>query len=215
MFFNCYGEAAAAARIKVAIEDAFMDNFVLDVRNIFELSDEQFYQLCRRHPDIHFERSASGELIIMPPTGGVSGNRNFSLTGQLWRWVDDNPSLGIGFDSSTCFKLPNGADRAPDTAWVRLDRWNALTPEQQEKFPPIAPDFLIELRSRTDDLATLRSKMLEYQANGVSVGVLINPQDKEVEMYRSNGTVEVIDRPIQVDCSEVLPGFVLNLTSIL
>ncbi len=208
-------ESSTAVRMTVAIEDAFMDNFVLDVRNIFELSDEQFYQLCRRHPDIHFERSASGELIIMPPTGGVSGNRNFSLTTQLGIWVEQHPDLGVGFDSSTCFKLPNGADRAPDTAWVRIDRWSALTPEQQEKFPPIAPDFLMELRSRTDDLATLRSKMLEYQANGVRFGVLINPQDKQVELYRSNGTVEVIDRPSQVDCSEVLPGFVLNLTSIL
>jgi Uma2 family endonuclease len=192
-----------------------MNSFVLDVRNIFELSDEQFYQLCRRNPDIHFERNASGELVIMPPTGGVSGNRNFSLTGQLSRWVDANPSLGVGFDSSTGFKLPNGADRAPDVAWVRLDRWDALTPEQQEKFPPIAPDFLIELRSRTDNLETLQSKMQEYQANGVALGILINPQDKQVEIYRSPAGVEVLDRPSQVDCSDVLSGFVLNLARIL
>jgi Uma2 family endonuclease len=192
-----------------------MNSFILDVRNIFELSDEQFYQLCRRHPDIHFERNASGELVIMPPTGGVSGNRNFSLTGQLSRWVDANPSLGVGFDSSTGFKLPNGADRAPDVAWVSLDRWNALTSEQQEKFPPIAPDFLIELRSKTDDLATLRSKMQEYQTNGVALGILINPQDQQVEVYGAIGTVEVLDRPSQVDCSGVLPGFVINLARIL
>ncbi len=192
-----------------------MDSFVLDVRNIFELSDEQFYQLCRRHPDIHFERSASGELIIMPPTGGVSGNRNFSLTTQLGIWVGKNPDRGMGFDSSTGFKLPNGADRAPDVAWVRLDRWNALTPEQQEKFPPIAPDFLIELRSKTDDLATLQSKMQEYQTNGVALGILINPQDKQVEIYRSDCDVEILDRPSQVDCSDVLPGFVINLAQIL
>ncbi|NJR71515.1 MAG: Uma2 family endonuclease [Synechococcales cyanobacterium CRU_2_2] len=98
---------------------------ILDFNNILVLSDEQFYQLCRRHPDIQFERSARGELIIMPPYGGVSGNRNFGLTGQLSRWVDDHPELGLGFDSSTCFKLPNGANRAPDAAWVRRDRWNA------------------------------------------------------------------------------------------
>ncbi len=206
---------SGTVRIKEPIEDDSMNSFVLDVRTIFELSDEQFYQLCRRHPDIHFERSASGELIIMPPTGGVSGNRNFSLTGQLSRWVDANPSLGVGFDSSTGFKLPNGADRAPDVAWVRLDRWDALTPEQQEKFPPIAPDFLIELRSRTDDLTTLQAKMQEYQANGVSLGILINPQDKQVEIYRSIAGVEILDRPSQVDCSDVLPGFVINLAQIL
>jgi Uma2 family endonuclease len=192
-----------------------MDTFVLDVRNIFELSDAQFYQLCRQHPDIRFERSAKGELIIMPPTGGVSGNRNFSLTGQVASWVDRHPELGVGFDSSTCFKLPNGADRAPDVAWVRMDRWNALTPEQQEKFPPIAPDFVIELRSRTDDLATLRSKMQEYANNGVSLGVLINPQDKQVEIYRPNQANEVFDNPASIDCTEVLPGFVINLQRIL
>ena len=192
-----------------------MDSFVLDVRNIFELSDEQFYQLCRRHPDIHFERSANGELIIMPPSGGVSGNRNFSLTGQLARWVDDHPELGVGFDSSTCFKLPSGADRAPDGAWVSINRWNALTPEQQEKFPPLAPNFVIELRSRTDNLETLRSKMLEYQSNGVLLGILINPQDKQVELYPSNGAVEVLTNPIEVDCSVVLPGFAINLARIL
>jgi len=192
-----------------------MNSFVLDVRNIFELSDEQFYQLCRRNSDIHFERNASGELIIMPPTGGVSGNRNFSLTTQLGIWVEKNPTLGIGFDSSTGFKLPNGADRAPDVAWIRLDRWDTLTPEQQEKFPPIAPDFVIELRSKTDDLATLRSKMQEYQSNGVTLGILINPQDQQVEIYRSIGSVETLDRPSQVNCSEVLSGFIVNLTRIL
>ena len=192
-----------------------MSSFALDVRNIFELSDEQFYQLCRRNPDIHFERNASGGLIVIPPTGGVSGNRNFSLTTQLGMWVEKNPTLGIGFDSSTGFKLPNGADRAPDVAWIRLDRWDALTPEQQEKFPPIAPDFVIELRSRTDDLATLRSKMQEYQSNGVALGILINPQDQQVEIYRSIGSVEILDRPSQVNCSEVLSGFIVNLTRIL
>jgi len=192
-----------------------MSSFALDVRNIFELSDEQFYQLYRRNPDIHFERNASGGLIVIPPTGGVSGNRNFSLTTQLGMWVEKNPTLGIGFDSSTGFKLPNGADRAPDVAWIRLDRWDTLTPEQQEKFPPIAPDFVIELRSKTDDLATLRSKMQEYQSNGVALGILINPQDQQVEIYRSIGSVEILDRPSQVNCSEVLSGFIVNLTRIL
>jgi Uma2 family endonuclease len=192
-----------------------MDTFVLDVRNIFELSDGQFYQLCRQHPDIRFERSAKGELIIMPPTGGVSGRRNFSLTTQLGIWVERHPELGVGFDSSTCFKLPNGADRAPDVAWVGMDRWNALTLEQQEKFPPIAPDFVIELRSRTDDLATLRSKMQEDASNGVALGLLINPHDQEVEIYRPHQAHQVIANPTSIDCGEVLPGFVVNLQQIL
>jgi Uma2 family endonuclease len=191
-----------------------MNSVVLDVNQIFDLSDEQFYTLCRQHPQLQFERSASGELIIMAPTGGISGNRNFSLTTQLGIWVEQHPDLGIGFDSSTCFKLPNGADRAPDVAWVRLDRWNALTPEQQEKFPPLAPDFVIELRSRTDDLETLRSKLREYQTNGVALALLINPQDQQVECYQANGAVEILHQPSQVDCSTVLPGFILQLNRI-
>ena len=197
------------------LEVESMDSFLLDVRSIFELSDEQFYQLCRGHPEIHFERSSSGKLIIQPPVGGVVSNRNFNLIGQLGIWVDRHPELGIGFDSSTCFKLLSGADRAPDGAWVSIDRWNALTPEQQEKFPPLAPDFVIELRSRTDNLETLQSKMLEYQSNGVLLGVLINPQDKQVELYRSNGAVEVVTNPTDVDCSAVLPGFAISLAKIL
>jgi Uma2 family endonuclease len=192
-----------------------MNSYVLDVRNIFELSDEQFYQLCRRHPDIHFERSATGDLIIMPPTGGVSGNRNFSLTGQLWAWVDRHPELGLGFDSSTCFKLPNGADRAPDVAWVSADRWAALTPEQQEKFPPIAPDFVIELRSRTDDLKPLQAKMVEYAANGVRLGLLLNPQDQQVEVHCPGQPIDLLAKPLRFDCSEVLPGFELKLDRVM
>jgi Uma2 family endonuclease len=192
-----------------------MDSFVLDVKDIFELSDPQFYQLCRQHPDIRFERSAKGELIIMPSTGGVSGKRNFSLIGQLWNWVEKHPELGVGFDSSTCFKFPNGADRAPDAAWVNMERWEALTPEQQEKFPPIAPDFVIELRSRTDNLETLRAKMEEYVSNGVLLGVLINPIDRQVELYRVAGSTQVMDNPEAIDCSELLPGFVINLKQIL
>jgi Uma2 family endonuclease len=187
-----------------------LDSVVLDLQNIIQLSDDQFYLLCRRHPDIHFERSATGELIIMSPTGGISGQRNFSLTGQLWNWINSHSNLGVGFDSSTCFKLPNGADRAPDVSWVQIDRWNALTDEQKEKFPPIAPDFVIELRSKTDDLAPLQAKLLEYINNGVRLGLLINPKDKQVEIYQS-GKIVVLDRPSQVDCSTVLPNFNLQL----
>lgn len=191
------------------------DAFILDFNDILVLSDEQFFQLCRRHPDIQFERSASGELIIMPPTGGISGNRNFSLTGQLSRWVDDYPELGLGFDSSTGFKLPNGANRAPDLAWVQLERWNALALEDQEKFPAIAPDFVVELRSRTDDLKTLQAKMQEYIENGVRLGILLNPQDKAVEIYQPGAAVQFLENPSTVDCGSVLPGFVLKVRSLL
>jgi Uma2 family endonuclease len=191
------------------------DSFVLDLNDILVLSDEQFFQLCRRHPDIQFERSARGELIIMPPTGGISGNRNFSLTGQLSRWVDDHPELGLGFDSSTGFKLPNGANRAPDVAWVQRDRWEALDLEQQERFPAIAPDFVVELRSRTDDLKILQAKMQEYIENGVRLGILLNPQDLAVEVYQPGKAVQCLENPSKVDCGAVLPGFVLQVRSLL
>lgn len=191
------------------------DSFVLDLNDILVLSDEQFFQLCRRHPDIQFERSARGELIIMPPTGGISGNRNFSLTGQLSRWVDDHPELGLGFDSSTGFKLPNGANRAPDVAWVQRDRWEALDLEQQERFPAIAPDFVVELRSRTDDLKILQAKMQEYIENGVRLGILLNPQDQAVEVYQPGEAVQCLENPSTVDCGAVLPGFVLQARSLL
>lgn len=192
-----------------------MDTFVLDFNDILVLSDEQFFQLCQRHPGVQFERSARGELIIMPPTGGISGNRNFGLTTQLGRWVEANPELGLGFDSSTGFKLPNGANRAPDVAWVRRDRWNALDLKQQETFPAIAPDFLVELRSRTDDLKILQAKMQEYIDNGVRLGILLNPQDQAVEVYQPGAAVQFLENPSTVDCGGVLPGFVLKVRSLL
>lgn len=192
-----------------------MDTFVLDFNDILVLSDEQFFQLCQRHPDIQFERSARGELIIMPPTGGISGNRNFSLIAQLGLWVEAHSGLGLGFDSSTCFKLPNGANRAPDAAWVSRDRWNALSPEAQEKFPPLAPDFVVELRSCTDDLKTLQAKMQEYIENGVRLGILLNPQDQAVELYQPGEAVQCLENPSTVDCGAVLPGFVLQARSLL
>jgi Uma2 family endonuclease len=179
------------------------------------MSDEQFYQLCCRHSDVRFERNAAGDLIIVPLSGGVAGHRNFSLIGQLGAWVDRHPELGLGFDSSTCFKLPNGADRAPDVAWVRADRWAELTLEQQEKFPPIAPDFVIELRSRTDDLKSLQAKMLEYAENGVALGILIDPQNQQVEIHRLQQPPEILQQPSTIDCSEVLPEFVLKLDRVM
>jgi Uma2 family endonuclease len=138
------------------------------------LSDEQFYQLCQNNRDLNFERTATGELIVMPPVGGDSGNREADLIADLGIW-NRQTNLGYTFSSSTVFKLPNGADRSPDATWIQRERWEALTPEQSRKFPPIAPDFAIELRSATDELETLRQKMQEYMDAGVKLGWLINP----------------------------------------
>lgn len=177
------------------------------------LTDEAFYQLCQVNPDLKLERSARGELIIMPPTGGESGRRNAEITIDLGIW-NRQAGLGYTFDSSTCFKLPNGAERSPDAAWVERSRWEALRPEEREKFPPLAPDFVIELRSATDNLSTLRAKMQEYRENGVRLGWLINPQDQQVEIYRLEQDRETLQSPQQLSGESVLPGFVLDLTRI-
>jgi Uma2 family endonuclease len=191
-----------------------MTAFVVNVKPTIDLNDEQFYQLCRQNPDLKFERSAVGELIIMPPTGGESGRKGSDISTDLSIW-NRQTKLGVTFDSSTGFKLPNGAARSPDASWITLNRWQALTLEQREEFPPIAPDFVIELRSRTDSLALLQEKMREYVANGVRLGLLINPQDRQVAIYRPEQTVEILASPTQVDCSPELPGFVLGLVGIL
>ncbi|PMB40409.1 hypothetical protein CEN41_19550 [Fischerella thermalis CCMEE 5330] len=174
------------------------------------LTDEQFYQLCQNNQELKFERTPKGELIIMPPVGGESGNREADLIADLVIW-NRQTQLGYTFSSSTIFKLPNGADRSPDAAWIRRERWEALTPEQRRKFPPIAPDFIIELRSATDDLEMLRSKMQEYIDAGVQLAWLINPQQQQVEIYRSGQDVEVRNLPTELSGENILPGFSLNL----
>ncbi|MDJ0795486.1 MAG: Uma2 family endonuclease [Calothrix sp. MO_167.B12] len=183
--------------------------FVLNLDTV-NLTDEQFWHLCQANRDVPLERSAKGELIIMPPVGGTSGSQEADLIGFVWLW---NQQIGLGkvFSSSTIFKLPRGGDRSPDAAWIKLDRWEALTPEEQEKFPPICPDFVIELRSRTDGLKPLREKMQEYLNSGLRLGWLINPQDEQVEIYRFNQQVEIVSFPVTLSGEDVLPGFVLNL----
>lgn len=175
-----------------------------------ELTDEQFYQLCQDNRELQFERTNKGDLIIMSPVGGESGNREAELIIDLGIW-NRQTRLGYTFSSSTIFKLPNGADRSPDAAWIRRDRWEALTPDQRRKFPPIAPDFVIELRSATDDLTTMQTKMQEYLDAGVQLGWLINPQQQQVEIYRQQQQVEVRNLPTELSGEQVLPGFSLSL----
>lgn len=177
------------------------------------LSDEQFLSLCAANRDLRLERSAEGNLIIMPPTGWETGNRNSRLVQRLANWADLNEQ-GLVFDSSTGFKLPNGAIRSPDAAWVRRERLEALNPNPNQ-FLPLCPEFAIELRSASDSLTALREKMQEYLAQGMELGWLINPQDREVEIYRSGQEVEVLQSPVSLSGEAVLPGFVLALEQIL
>ncbi len=171
-----------------------MNALTIDLNSIISLSDEQYFQLCQANRDLKFERTATGELIIMPPTGGETGNRNAAITAQLWIW-NEQKKLGKVFDSSTGFKLPNGAFRSPDAAWIKLERWHTLSSAQKEQFIPLVPDFVIELVSPSDRTSVIQEKMLEYLDNGIQLGWLINRKSQQVEIYRSNTQVEIKAAP--------------------
>jgi Uma2 family endonuclease len=180
-----------------------------------ELTDEQFFQLCTDNRDLRFERTATGELIIMPPVSSDTGRRNADLSFQLQSWSRQNKHLGIAFDSSTGFKLPDGTDISPDAAWIRRDRWDALTAEEKKKFAPLCPDFVVELRSSTDSLEKLRAKMKVYVKNGARLGWLLDRKNRKVEISRQGSDVEILDSPATLSGEDVLPGFVLDLSDIL
>ncbi|MGK7893919.1 MAG: Uma2 family endonuclease [Xenococcus sp. (in: cyanobacteria)] len=183
----------------------------------FHVTPEQFEQLANYEQEARLELTASGELIIMSPTGGTAGRKNFRLIQQLANW-SDRDKIGIGFDSSTVFILPNGARRSPDASWIKFDKWNKLTSEQQDGFPPIVPDFVIELVSPSDlknqRYQDLQYKMQEYIDNGVKLGWLIEPKSKTVEMYRQDQLPEVLDNPKSLSGENILASFILDLTNI-
>jgi Uma2 family endonuclease len=186
----------------------------LPTSTVLQVTPEQFEALAAANRDLRLERTAKGELIVMPPAGGESSQKNSSLTGQLYAWFETRDNLGVVFDSSGGFILPNGAIRSPDAAWVSRSRWDALTSEQRRGFPPLCPDFVIELRSPSDRLSPLQAKMQEYRDNGTGLGWLIDPQRQQVEIYRDGGEVEVLDRPLELSGESVLPEFRLNLRRI-
>ncbi len=195
-----------------------METLTLNVPTAVGITDEQFYQLSVANEEWRFELTAEGELIIMTPTGGESGIRNSDMNLDLGSW-NRQTKLGKVFDSSTVFRLPNGGKRSPDASWVIQSRWEALSIEDKRKFPPLCPDFVMELRSQTDSLEKLRLKMLDYQANGCRLGWLIDPQSPLVDIYRLDQDVETInfsfDQPPTLSGENVLPGFLLDLTPIL
>jgi Uma2 family endonuclease len=189
-----------------------IDSLPLDLSTL-KLTDEQFYQLCIANPEQPLELTAAGVLVVMPPVGGESGSYESELGADVINW-NRRTQLGKVFSSSTVFKLPDGSQRSPDVAWVERSRWEALTQEERKKFPPLAPDFVIELKSETDRLPKLQSKMQEYRDNGVRLGWLINPQDRTVEIYRLGQEVEVVSSPFSLGGEDVLPGFTLEINSI-
>ncbi|MCY4387814.1 MAG: Uma2 family endonuclease [Desulfurellaceae bacterium] len=175
-----------------------------------QLTDEQFVLLCQENPELRLEMTAQHELVIMPPTGSKTGWRNSKITQRLANWAETD-GTGLVFDSSTGFRLPNGAKRSPDVSWLRRARWESLTEVQQNGFAPLCPDFVVELRSQQDRLATLQEKMQEYCATGAQLGWLIDPLEKRVHIYRLKQAVEIRDDPASLDGESILPGFVLDV----
>lgn len=177
------------------------------------LDDDEFFEFCRANRDLRIERSSKGDIIIMPPTGGETGTQNFELIGAFWSWVKKDRT-GKGFDSSTGFSLPSGAKRSPDLAWVRNERWEKLSDEQRKKFPPLTPDFLVELLSESDSLAMVQDKMSEYIESGAQLCWLIDPFEKRIYVYRPGASVEVLNDPQTISGEPLLEGFVLDVQSL-
>ncbi len=191
-----------------------MSEMVVQIPSSIHLTSDQFFEFCIANQDLQIERNRFGEISIMSPSGSETGNREAGIIAQLWVWADQEDT-GLAFSSSAGFKLPNGAERAPDAAWIRRDRWNTLTSEQQQKFAPICPDFVIELRSPSDSLTKLQAKMVEYAEQvGFQLGLLIDRKHRRVYLYRPNQEPSQLENPAVVDCSPELPGFVLNLSKV-
>lgn len=191
-----------------------MTAVTINLEPLVPLTDDAFYTLCRANPEVKFERTSVGELIVMPPTGGETGNRNIKLSARLENWAEQD-GTGLAFDSSTMFQLPNGAYRSPDAAWILLERWEVLASEERQAFPPICPDFVVELRSSSDSLKAAQNKMQEYMDNGARLGWLINPKNHQVEIYRQGQEKEILQAPTHLSGEQVLPAFVLELKGIL
>jgi Uma2 family endonuclease len=186
----------------------------LDLRPDLQLTDQAFEQLCRSNPDLRLERTAQGELIAMAPSGSEIGYYNADISGQLWQW-NRKLQRGITFDSSAGFTLPNGAIQSPDAAWIEKSRWEAIPTQQRRKLASICPDFVIELKSPSDDLSVLQGKLEEYRENGVRLGWLIDPENRQVFCYRPQQSVEILNNPRNLSGENVLVGFILDLRVVL
>ena len=203
---------------KPTAADSVTDNLgtpplVLRLSPLIELTEEQFANFCELNRDLRIERTATGELEIMSPTKGYTGTKNGEAFRQLANWAV-RARAGMAFDSSSGFTLPNGAMRSPDASWVSLSRLSTLTPEDEDRFLPVCPDFVIELRSHSDRLSVTQAKMQEYIANGARLGLLIDPQTKRVHIYRPNHQVEILQDPETVSADPILPGFTLHLREV-
>jgi Uma2 family endonuclease len=199
--------------MSAVVTEPGLSPLVVRLRPIVSLSDDDFLQLCQDNRDLRLERSPRGEVLIMPPTGGETGRRSLRIAGQLDAWTQVD-GTGVAFDSSTGFALPGGAIRSLDAAWVRRERWEAIAGAARERFVPLVPDFVIELRSPSDRLEDLAAKLEEYRAAGARLGWLIDPMERRVHVYASGEAIAVIDAPERMPADPVLPGFVLELATV-
>lgn len=193
--------------------DRHSNYITLQMSPAIALDEDSLFDFCQLNSHLRIERTATGELIIMSPTGSETGNRNAKLIQQLANWTDRD-GTGVEFDSSAGFVLPNGATKSPDASWVNLNKWHALSKAQKAKFAPICPDFVVEIASPSDDLITLQNKMQEYIDNGAALGWLIDRPSRRVYIYVPNKDVEILDNPATVNGDPLLAGFVLDLTKI-
>jgi len=190
-----------------------MTALTLNLHSAIELTDERFEQICHSNRDLRFERTSTGELVVMSPAGSETGRQNLGLSGQLWLW-NRQFRLGVTFDSSAGFTLPNEAIRSPDASWIKQERWDTLNTAQKRKFAPICPDFVVELCSPSDRLIDVQNKMQEYLDNGTRLGWLIDPETRQVEIYRQNKAIEMQSAPTSLLGEDILPGFELDLQEI-
>jgi Uma2 family endonuclease len=203
----------SAVRKRKSPPDASEPPVVLRLRPAVELTEEQFFELCQLNSELLIERSSAGEMIIMAPAGWETGERELEIARQLGNWAKADGS-GAATSSATGYRLPNGAVRAPDAAWILRSRLVRVSAEQRQRFLPLCPDFVLELRSPTDRLQDLQAKMQEYLANGARLGWLLDPEARHVYAYRPDAPVERLDQPETVSGDPVLPGFVLDLREI-
>lgn len=182
------------------------------IKTVVGLTDDLFFDLCQANSELRMERDQHGNIIVLSPTGLSTGNYHSKINAELWLW-NDSAQLGQVFDSSAGYTLPNGAVRAPDVSWLTNDRWESLSEEERSKFAHICPDFVVEVRSETDRLADLKTKMEEYRSNGCRLGWLIDRKGKAVHIYRTNGSIEITKgEPAALTGEDVLPGFALELS---
>jgi Uma2 family endonuclease len=211
------GQSATVGEVQVETEPTPTPGLtfpvVLHMPDTLQMNDDQFLAFCRQNESLRIERNAEGDLIIMPPAGGETSNRNFRLTVSFGNWVEQD-GRGEGFDSSGGFRLPNGVERSPDLAWVARERLEGLTVEQTDRFLPLCPDFVVEIRSPSDGVAPLQEKMQEYIENGAQLGWLIDPANRQVHVYRPDAPAEMLDNPAALHGEPLLPGFTLDVQAI-